>query len=137
MIFHVDSPAVADPGDELSIQARFRSRMKQLAPKVQVVATPNGGKRTAWEGMKAKREGMAKGFPDVNVYWSCGIDETAIPQLALLEFKSKGGRLSDEQVYWLNWLTRAGFPCGVFRAVDTAIAFLQKQGAPFLMRQAA
>lgn len=123
-LFHVDPRSVADEGDELAIQSRFRSRMGMLAPKCRVVATPNGGKRTAWEGMKAKREGLAKGFPDVNVYWP--------GDLCILEFKDKGGSLSGEQTDWLNWLHLAGFKVGVFRSAATAIDFVRQSGAPFL-----
>jgi hypothetical protein len=136
-LFHVDDRSVADQGDELSIQVRFRSRMKMLAPSVRIVATPNAGKRTAWAAIKAKSEGMAKGFPDVNCYWSNGLDEAAVPGFAVLEFKDRSGSLSPDQVDWLNFLHRAGFPCGCFRSTDTAIAFLRKHGAPFIMQEAA
>lgn len=131
-LFPVDRPAVADDGDETSIQTRFRSRMKIMAPSVRVVATPNGGRRTAWEGMKAKREGLAKGFPDVNCYWSNGIDENAVPGLCVLEFKDRKGAIKPEQIDWLNWLTRAGFHCGVFRSADSAIEYVRSCGAPFI-----
>lgn len=125
MIFHVDPKEVADEGDELSIQSRFRSRMKMQAPKCRVVATPNGGKRTAWERGKAMREGLSPGFPDVNVYWP--------GDLAILEFKDRNGKLSDVQTDWLNWLAQAGFKVGVFRSADTAMVFLRQHGAPFIV----
>lgn len=125
MIFHVDTRSVADEGDELSIQSRFRSRMNMLAPKCRVVAIPNGGRRTAWEGMKARREGLAKGYPDVNVMWPGG--------MCVIEFKDANGKLSDEQADWLNWLTNAGFKVGVFRSAATAIDFVRECGAPFMV----
>ena len=135
MIFHVDPAAVADAGTELDIQARFIGRMRKLAPDIKVVATPNGGKRTAWEGMKAKREGMVAGWPDVTCFWSNGIDENAIPGLCMIEFKARGGRLSDEQIHWGNWLTRHGFRFAVCRSAETAVEFVRASGAPFLLHQ--
>jgi hypothetical protein len=123
-IFHCDLPAVADPGDELAIQVRLRARCKMLAPTMRLVATPNGAKRTAYSAMKAKAEGMSKGFPDLNAL---------APNFnAYLEIKARAGSLSTEQVEWLNFLHRCGFPSGCFRSVDTAVAFLIDAGAPFL-----
>lgn len=127
-LFHHDERAVADAGDELSIQVKLRSRMRILAPAVRLVATPNAGKRTAWAAMKAKAEGMSKGFCDLTALWAGGV--------AFLELKDRNGSLSPEQIDWLNWLHQAGFPCGCFRSVDTIVAFLERNGAP-MMRAAA
>ncbi len=128
-LFHVDARAVADEGDELSIQVRFRARMKMLAPRVRIIAIPNAGKRTAWAAMKAKNEGLAKGFPDTEALWAGGH--------AYLEFKDAIRPLESEQIDWLNWLYQAGFPCGCFRSVDTAVEFCRAAGAPFMDTQAA
>lgn len=127
--FHVDPPAVADAGDEEAIQVRFRTRVRMLATApVRVVATPNAGKRTAWAAMKAQREGLTAGWPDVQILWEGG--------RADIEFKARGGSLKPEQIDALNWLHRCGHPCGVFRSVDTAIAFLVRCGAPLLAEAA-
>lgn len=136
-LFHCDPRSVADDGDEVTTQRRFINRMRRLAPAVLCVATPNGGNRSAWEKLHAKREGLVKGWPDLTVFWSNGIDHNAIPGLFLPEFKTATGRLSDEQVIQLNWLHRHGFPCGCFRSADTAVEFARKLGAPFLMGHAA
>ncbi len=130
-LFHCDDRSIADIGDEQSIQVRLRSRMKMLAPTVRLVATPNGMKTTAWSAMKAKAEGMSKGFPDLNAIWSNGRGEMAVPGIAFLELKDRNGTLKPEQVDWLNYLHLAGFPCGMFRSADSAIAFLREHGAPF------
>lgn len=123
-LFHVDPPSVADPGDEISIQTRFRSRCKMLAPGVRVAAIPNAGKRTAWSAMQAKREGMSAGFPDIICFWDGGH--------ALLEFKARNGSLDTNQIDWLNFLHRCGHPCGVFRSAASAIEFLRALGAPVM-----
>jgi hypothetical protein len=128
-LFHVDPKSVADDGDELSIQTRLRSRCKMWAPSMRLVATPNAGKRTAWAAMKAKAEGMAKGYPDLNAFWEGGF--------AVLELKDRNGTLSPEQIDWLNFLHRCGIACGCFRSVDSAVAFLRAQGAPFTVAEAA
>ena len=127
--FHVDPPSVADAGDEIAIQTRLRSRMKTFAPTVRLVAVPNGMKTTAWSAMKARREGMSSGFSDLIAL--------APGHIAFLEIKARTGSLSGEQINWLNWLTSAGFACGCFRSVETAIAFLREQGFPFMEMEAA
>lgn len=124
MTFHVDPPKAADSGTEIQIQTRFRSRMKMLAPEVLLVAIPNGGKRTEWEKLQAAREGMRVGFPDIMAMWRGGT--------AYLEFKQRSGSPTDAQLANLNWLHDHGFPCGIFRSVDSAVQFIRDQGAPFL-----
>lgn len=124
-LFHVDPPAVADSGDELSIQVRLRSRCKMIAPTMRLVATPNAGKRTAWAALKAQKEGLSRGYPDLNAIWPG-------PGFAVLEIKDRRGSVDPDQVEWLNFLHRCGIPCGVFRSVDTAVAFLRQAGAPIL-----
>lgn len=136
-IFHVDPPSIADVGDEFTIQIAFIARMKLIAPTVRIVATPNGQRRTAWEGIRAKREGLRSGEPDLRAYWSNGLDARAVPGFALLEFKAKTGVLKPDQITALNWYHRHGFPCGVFRSVDSAVGFLRGLQAPFSMAMAA
>lgn len=125
--FHVDPRAAADAGSELAIQSRFRSRMKMLAPKVRLVAVPNGGQRTAWAAMKAKQEGMSAGFWDLIALAPDG-------KVAFVEFKAKDGRLSEAQADWGCWMHQAGFPCGVFNNAFSAMRFLHESGFPFLCK---
>lgn len=121
-LFHVDAPAVADAGDELSIQVALRKALKLRAPGIAFIAVPNGAQRTAWAAMKAKQEGMQAGFPDAVLIWEGGI--------AFAEIKARAGSLSDQQHIWLNYLTKCGFPAGVFRSVETCISWLEGLGAP-------
>lgn len=136
-LFHHDPRSVADGGDELSIQIRLKSRLRILAPGIRFVATPNAGKRTAWAAMKAKAEGMHAGWPDITALWHNGVGPAAVPGIAFLELKARDGALSVPQIDTLNWLHNAGFACGCFRSVDTAIEFLRQAGAPFMMAAAA
>lgn len=117
--FHVDKRNTKDKRDEATIQARFRSRMKMLAPSVFLVAIPNAGKRTAWERKARAREGLVPGFPDMLAMFD--------GRTAALEFKSGIGSLSDQQIDTLNKLAAQDFPVGVFRSEDTAVEWLENQ----------
>lgn len=121
----MDPRAAADTGSELAIQSRFRSRMKMIAPKVRLVAVPNGGQRTAWSAMKAKQEGLSAGFFDLIAMAPGGL-------CAFLEFKAKDGRISEAQMDWGCWMHNAGFSCGVFNNPISAMRFLHSKGFPFL-----
>lgn len=115
--FHVDKRNAQETRDEATIQARFRSRMKMIAPQVFLVAVPNAGKRTAWERRARAREGLVPGFPDMLAMFD--------GRTAALEFKSGVGVLSDQQIDTLNRLAAQDFPVGVFRSEDTAVEWLQ------------
>lgn len=111
---------------EIKIQTLFRSRCRMLCPAVSIIAIPNAAKRTQWAAQRAKREGLATGFPDLMAL--------APSKVAFLEMKSAKGRLSDNQADWLDRLHGMGFPCGVFRDPDKAIQFLRDHGFPFIGR---
>jgi hypothetical protein len=110
---------------EIAIQTRFRARCRMLCPAVSIVAIPNAAKRTQWAAQRAKREGLATGFPDIICLWRG-------PGIAAIEFKSDKGRLSDNQAEWLDRLTEMGIPCTVSRDADQALEFLRDAGAPFI-----
>lgn len=121
--------AAAGNLSEIAIQTLFRGRCRAMCPGVSIVAIPNAGKRTQWAAQQAKREGLAKGFPDVMAL--------AAGKIAFLEFKAAAGRLTIDQEEWLARLHGMGFPCGVFRDADVAVAFLRANGFPFIGRIAA
>lgn len=126
-LFHCDPPSVAEFGlAEIDIQVRLQVKIKKLAPAVRLVAVPNGMKTSAWGAMQARREGMSGGFPDLIAIAPTG------GLIAFLEIKARAGVLSDTQIVWLNHLHNAGFACGCFRGVETAIQFLRKLGFPFI-----
>lgn len=118
------------PRSEIGIQTLFRARMRILAPAVALVAIPNGAKRSQWQAMQAKREGLATGFPDMLCFWKG-------PGIAAIEFKSSKGRLSDNQAEWLDRLSALGIPATVSRDADHAVEFLRSCGAPFIGRVSA
>lgn len=129
--FHYDLPKVALPDrSEEQIQSAFIGRLKIIAPRVRVVASLNGVRTSSMQAIKAKRTGMAKGFPDTQCLAGGGL-------CAFIEFKAKSGSLGDEQINWLNWLHGCGFPVAVCRHPDTATEFLRSHGFPFMGRIAA
>lgn len=120
--------SAAEPLSEIAIVTLFRSRAKILCPGVSIVAVPNAAKRTQWAAARAKREGMATGFPDIVCLWKG-------PGIAAIEFKTAKGRLSEHQVEWLDRLSEIGIPATVSRDADHALAFLRQAGAPFIDRR--
>lgn len=112
---------------ELQIVGLFRSRARIVCPAVSIVAVPNAGRRTRWEARQRVREGMAKGFPDVLCFWKG-------PGVAAIEFKAPKGRLSIDQVEWIQRLSDMGVPAIVSRDPDHALEFLRGAGAPFIDR---
>lgn len=112
---------------ELSIQTTLRSRARIICPAVRLVAIPNGGKRSRWAASQVKREGLAKGFPDLIALAPGG-------KVAFLEIKSAKGRVSVDQAEWHEALAEMGFDVGVFRDADDALAWLRGLGFPFINR---
>lgn len=67
-------------------------------------ASANGGKRSMMAGRKLKAMGMSKGFPDVEIPYRRG-DYGGL----YIEMKrEEGGKLSPEQVEWLEFLRSQG-----------------------------
>lgn len=128
--YHVDARSVADAGSELQIQSALRKAVRKVAPQVRLVAVPNGGQRTAWAAMQAKREGLAKGFVDLLALAPEG-------KIAFLEMKARDGSLSEDQLDWLGRLHGMGHHVGVFRSVRTALLFLHQAGFPFICSEEA
>ncbi len=79
-----------------------------------VCPIPNGGKRTRWQQLQTKREGMERGAPDLFVIWSDGPE----PRVLFIECKTEKGRLSDEQKAWREDATRYGHDYLVARSLD-------------------
>jgi len=85
--------------------------------------TANGARRTVWEARKSKAEGLITGWPDAHIFWPG-------PGLAIVEIKARNGSLSVDQITNLNWLTQAGFNCGVFNNTASLLTKLREWGAP-------
>lgn len=114
---------------EIDIQQAFRKRLYYACPEARAVAVPNAARRTRWEAARAKKEGMAPGFPDIQVMGPGA-------RIALIEFKTAKGRVSETQGEWHAWLDANGFPVAVCRSADAAMDFLRSLGWPLRERPA-
>jgi hypothetical protein len=113
---------------EIKVQMAFRRDARMICPAVRIVAVPNGTFIASQAGRrKAQNEGLSAGFPDVMCL--------AAGKIAFLEMKAgSSGKVSKSQAEWLDWLSAAGFYCGVFRCPDTALSALRNWGFPFVER---
>lgn len=70
-----------------------------------VSASANGGKRHLLEAINLKRMGVAPGFPDIFVPISCGNYHGFFCEMK----PEKGGKLSENQIDWLNYLREKNY----------------------------
>lgn len=98
------------------------------ARKVYYFAVPNGGSRSSpIEGARLKRIGAKAGVPDLVIVKPAPKHPEA-RGVALEMKRKKGGRLSDEQAYWLELLTQCGWLTFVAHGADEAIVWLEGLG---------
>lgn len=115
-------PTDRSPATEIERQTTFLGLLRMQAPTVMAWAVPNGHNRGLKDRVKAKKEGLKAGVPDLTVVWNHGA--------AFLEFKDGKGKPADNQVDLLNYLTDAGHHCAVVRSPEYALALLAEWGAP-------
>lgn len=129
----LDMPLKAEPrftiepkdkaaGSEIERQTTFLGMLRMLAPTVMVWAVPNGHNRGLKDRVKAKKEGLKAGVPDLTLVWNHGA--------AFLEFKDGRGNPDANQVDLLNYLQEAGHRCAVVRSPEFALSLLADWGAP-------
>lgn len=114
-------PRDKDDASEDDRQADLVAHLRKI-PTVRVAAIVNGAKRTNWEAAKAKREGMAAGWPDIEVVWADG--------MARIEMKNGSEMPRANQIETLNWLHLRGHAVAVCRTKDGALRWLRDCGAP-------
>lgn len=129
--YHVD-PKDKDPRSEEKRQLAFLKAVRLCCPAVDVFAVPNAAKRTQWAAMKAKREGMKAGVLDVVCTWPVTPHTTGF---AALEFKNGSEMPDANQRDRLNMYVRQGHHAGVFRNEWSALEFLRRCGAPFIVKE--
>lgn len=86
-----------------------------------IFAIPNGGKRDAVTGAIMKREGVKAGVLDVFVQVPSG----AFHGL-WIEFKRKGGRMSEKQKKFAARATRRGYPVIIANDAEDAFRAVRK-----------
>ena len=82
--------------------------------------SPNGGARSLKTGVKMKLAGTRRGFPDLLFPQRRG----EFAGLAL-ELKAEGGRISPEQLGWLDFFAREGWHACVAVGRDAALDTLK------------
>lgn len=118
---------------EHDMQSEFFYRIRILEKEEPILkllhAVPN---QAAWKNAKKYTdEGMRKGWPDCAfpVKSACGSFHSLY-----IEFKTDKGRLTEEQVDYLNLLTENGAMCVVCRdaeiAVELVMEYLKETGEP-------
>ena len=101
---------------------RWSTLLSKLHPELRLLhAIPNGGHRNIVTAKKLKAEGVSAGVPDLSL---------PVPRLdshgLYVELKRrKGGRLSDEQTWWIAELRRQGYRVEVCRGWDKARAAIE------------
>ena len=80
-------------------QREFVQWWRRTYPDHWIFAIPNGGWRTPATALKLKLEGVSPGVPDL-----------FIPAIKLfIEMKAEGGRLSEPQKVWIDYLVDRGY----------------------------
>lgn len=121
--------ALENGDSELHEQIKLVTWMTKNA--IVFYAIPNEGKRTYGAGILAKKKGLQKGAPDLCIPMARhGYNALYI------EMKRKvGGRLGDEQRYWLEVLTKEGnlalMAKGFEEAQQIVIDYLDKNCSRF------
>lgn len=88
--------------------------------RIRVSGSANGGKRNLWEAMKLKRMGVSPGFPDIEIPLPSG----GYHGLYIEMKRVKGGRLSAEQLDWLDYLRDKGYMAEVAHGFEEAKAIV-------------
>ena len=100
-------------------QILFVNWMRKTYPQHRIFHIPNGGARGAATALRLKNEGVIKGVPDL-----------FIPSMMLwIEMKTAyGGKVSQEQKDWIEYLRNHGYTAEVANGCEAAKEIvLQKQ----------
>lgn len=79
-------------------------------------ASANGGKRNYFEALKFKRMGVSAGFPDIEIPIPSGPYHGLYIELKRI----KGGKVSEAQLEWLNYLKDKGYYADVAYGFEQA-----------------
>jgi len=79
-------------------------------------AIPNGGFRNANEAFNLKRTGVKSGIPDLCI----PVPTSSYHGLYLELKRMSGGRVSDNQIFWIDYFNKVGYLAVVARGFDEA-----------------
>jgi hypothetical protein len=123
--FFVQQPDGLKHWAEIDRQAAFLKMMRFSAPRVEVWANANAGKRAVWV---ARKEGIRSGVFDLSIAWMNGL--TAYIEFKGYDKSGRPGKLSQNQIEFGNRLTELGYPVACFFCPHAAIDWLREQGFP-------
>ncbi len=107
------------PEEEVEQTCLFRWAAYSLGahPELKLLhAIPNGGKRSKSEAARMKAAGVKAGVPDMFLPVARGGSHGLYIELKRI----KGGRVSAEQLAWMEELTREGYTCAVCHGWEKA-----------------
>ena len=107
------------PEEEVEQTCLFRWAAYSLGahPELKLLhAIPNGGKRSKSEAARMKAAGVKAGVPDMFLPVARGGSHGLYIELKRI----KGGRVSAEQLAWMEELTREGYTCAVCHGWEEA-----------------
>ena len=113
-------PTESDEQQALFTWAKWN--MKRYPELELLTHIPNGGLRNVVVATKLKAEGTQKGFPDIIL----PVARQEYHGLAIELKRAKGGRLSEEQKWWLENLSKQGWLAVVCRGAAEAIDTLKR-----------
>lgn len=112
------------PEEEVEQTCLFRWAAYSLGahPELKLLhAIPNGGKRSKSEAARMKAAGVKAGVPDMFLPVARGGSHGLYIELKRI----KGGRVSAEQLAWMEELTREGYTCAVCHGWEEARKVIQ------------
>lgn len=112
------------PEEEMEQTCLFRWAAYSLGahPELKLLhAIPNGGKRSKSEAARMKAAGVKAGVPDMFLPVARGGSHGLYIELKRI----KGGRVSAEQLAWMEELTREGYTCAVCHGWEEARKVIQ------------
>ncbi|AZS49321.1 VRR-NUC domain-containing protein [Entomomonas moraniae] len=109
---------VREHDEQVALINWFATQFPKYATRL--VATPNAAKRSLKLAAMMKAEGMRKGFPDLNL----PVARKGFHGLYIELKRTKGGKLSDEQGEWLDFLSSEGYKAVCAKGWDEARAVI-------------
>ena len=74
--------------------------------------------------IKAVKSGYKKGFPDLFIYEIAKIENEIYAGLAI-ELKTKKGRPTPQQIYWITELNNRGYKAAICKGLNEAIELIE------------
>lgn len=125
-------PAVPLERDEQVQLAKYLDGLKLLWCHVPNEGHGGYGKRAQIKGARLRAEGLKKGISDCLVFDHCAVEAdgevTRYNGCAIELKRQKGGRVSDEQKYWLEALRERGWYAAVCNGFLEAKELIERLG---------